>query len=173
MDGFQLARPDAKVRGRAYEQTSRQEARLPPPPCTSLHLNFLRLHPVTTLLRLEEVRAEHGWGDQWVIQSLGASLHGLSHQSSASSETKQTPLAFPGDLHLLITLSLPVTSSRQSSLTIPSLMVLTALPAYLLFACLLCWNVNLLNAHSLALPTYMCWLHVLCQQAEDILLFVE
>ena len=43
----------------------------------------------------------------------------------------------------------------------------------LLFACLLCWNVNLLNAHSLALPTYVCWLHVLCQQAEDILLFVE
>ena len=43
----------------------------------------------------------------------------------------------------------------------------------LLFACLLSWNVNLLNAHSLAQPTHQCWLHVPCQQVEDTVLFVE
>ena len=43
----------------------------------------------------------------------------------------------------------------------------------LLFARLLSWNVNLLNAHSLALPAHQCWLHVPCQQVEDTVLFVE
>ena len=76
MEGFQLARPDAKGKERVCEQTSRQKRHCPGwgeaghPSFTSPHLNFLRLHLITTLLRLEEVGAEQGWGDQWVIQSL-------------------------------------------------------------------------------------------------------
>lgn len=94
-------------------------------------------HPVPLLSQhLYGWSHREGQAPASVTLSVGASLRGFSHWPSASSETMQTPLAFPGDLHLLLTLSLPVTSSRQSSLTIPSLMVLTALiPCYLPACC--------------------------------------